>query len=192
MSNILADFPVTVCMMDDVLVNGASVQELDQLLTTVLDTLRNSGITLNKDKCQFSKHSVQFLGHFIDRDGIRPDPSKVTATLVIKEPTNVKELRCLLGMAIHLGKFIPNLADTTKSLHDLQSKKNHWTWGEPQQTTFFKLKEQLTATPVLVIYDPCNATIVSANASSYGLEAVLLQKARWKLPTSGICVTSSF
>ena len=35
-------------MMDDVLVYGASVQEHDQPLTTVLDTLQNAGITLNK------------------------------------------------------------------------------------------------------------------------------------------------
>ena len=64
-------------MMDDVLVYGTSVQEHDQLLTTVLDTLQNVGITLSKDKCQFSKHSVQFLGHFIDHDGIDQTPARL-------------------------------------------------------------------------------------------------------------------
>ena len=124
-------------MMDDVLVYGASVQKHDQRLTTVLDSWNHP----YQRQVSVSKHSVRFLGNVIDCDGIRPDPSKVAAIQLMKEPTNVKELRCLLGMANRLGKFILNLADATKRLRDLLSKKNHWTWGEPQQTVFRKLKE---------------------------------------------------
>ena len=57
-------------------------------------------------------------------------------------------------MANHLSKFMPNLADTTKSLRDLLVKNNHWTWAEPQQTAFAKVKEQFSSSPVLTIYDP--------------------------------------
>ena len=34
-------------------------------------------ITLNKVKCLFATESVKFLGHIVDREGIRPDPEKV-------------------------------------------------------------------------------------------------------------------
>ena len=57
-------------------------------------------------------------------------------------------------MTNHLSKVTPNLADTTKSLRDLLAKKNHWTWGEPQQKAFEKIKQQLSSSPVLAIYNP--------------------------------------
>ena len=38
-----------------------------------------SGLKFNKNKCQFHKNSIVFLGHVISSEGIRVDPSKTDA-----------------------------------------------------------------------------------------------------------------
>jgi len=78
---------------------------------------------------------------------------------------------CLLGVANHLGKFIPNLADSTKSLRELLSKKSYWTWEESQQSAFAKLKEDPNSSHL----QSHTETIGSTDVSSYGLGAVLFQ-----------------
>ena len=140
MSSILHDLKGVVCMIDDVLVHGSTYKEHDERLEAVLNRLQSAGVTLNKEKCQFRQTSVQFLGQMIDGQGIRPDPTKIEAIQQFKQPSNVKELCRFLGMANHLNKFTPNSAATTKSLRDLLSGKNHWTWNEVQQTAFEKIK----------------------------------------------------
>ena len=61
MSSTLADLSRVVYMMGDVLVHGSSVEKSDQQLTTELDTLQKARVTLNKEKRQFSKRSVQLV-----------------------------------------------------------------------------------------------------------------------------------
>ena len=60
MSKILNGLPGVLCMMDDILVHGITQQEHDQRLMAVLERLHKANVTLNKEKCQFSRHSVTF------------------------------------------------------------------------------------------------------------------------------------
>ena len=181
MSTILDSISGVLCNMDDILVYGENKTVHDRRLIRVLECLKEAGVTLNDQKCEFSKTSIKFLGHIVSDQGIEADPDKIDAIVNMSPPTDITSLRRFLGMINQLAKFLPNLAKITKPLRELLVKSNDWTWGPLQIESFTQLKSLVTSLPVLVHFDINRATVVSADASSYGIGSVLLQKLDGKL-----------
>jgi len=184
MQRVVGDLPGVLCQMDDILVCGKSQQEHDLRLNQVLQRLQGAGLTLNADKCEFNRTTVKFLGHIIDKVGIHADPAKTQAIVEFPTPTNRKELRRFFGMVNYLGKFTPTLAEGSRRLRELLGKDSVWTWSPEHNEEFVKLKRILANTPILVPFKIDAQTILSTDASSYGLGAVILQreddKSCWK------------
>ena len=140
--------------MDDILVTGRTDEEHLKHLNDVLARLEKHGLRGRKEKCAFFKDSAEYLGHIIDRNGIKPVQKKVEALLDAPAPTNVGQLGSFLGMINYYGRFIPNLSTLAAPLHRLRQKNVPWKWGTEEKVAFEQLKAALASTKVLVHYDP--------------------------------------
>ena len=181
MSEILEGQEGVLCHMDDVLIFGRNQVEHDARLHSALQRVQEAGLTLNQDKCEFSKQRLIFLGHVIDEHGVSADPSKTTAVAEMETPRSVSELRRFMGMANQLGKFTPRITEISQPLRELLSSKRSWMWGPAQEEAFKEVKAELTRPTTLALYSPDLPTKICADASTYGLGAVLLQEHNeWK------------
>ena len=72
-----------------------------------------------------------------------------------------------MGMVNQLGKFSPNLAELTQPLRELLGKNCTWLWGPNQEQAFTQVKEELSKSTTLTLYDPQGELKLSADASSY-------------------------
>ena len=160
---------------DDVLVFAASQEEHDSRLRAVLQRLEEARATLNVGKCEFDKTSVKFLGHVIDKDGIRADPDKTSALVRMAAPQSVSDLRRFMGLTNQLGKFSPRVADISQPMRELLCNGRAWVWGPEQEKSFSEIKQELVKPTVLALYNSQAKTKISADASSFGMGAVLMQ-----------------
>ncbi|XP_070549161.1 uncharacterized protein [Ptychodera flava] len=107
--------------------------------------IRERNLTLNRQKCKFSKSIVVFYGHVFGGGGVSPDPKKVEALQEASEPQSVAEVKSLLGMANYCGRFIPNLATISEPLRELTKKDTPWQWGKRQKQALKQIKEEITS-----------------------------------------------
>ena len=187
MTRIVNDIEGACAYQDDIIVYGMTAEEHDARLAKCQQKLTKAGLKLNQAKCKIRKPSIDFLGHQISKHGTSPDKNKVKAVTDMKPPQNVSELRSMLGMIQYLGRYIPNLSDLLKPLNDLLSKHAEWNWGDKQQQSLDELKHRVTSAPILAYFDVNKETVVSADASSFGIGGSLFQKHGDKLKPVAFC-----
>ena len=135
-----------------------------------------------------------FLGHTLPKEGISPNPEKVSKVRDWPVPKMAKEVHSLLGLASYYQRFIPQFIRWADLLHDLihpvttRKKRTGWKlpplahnlppfeWDSKHQKSFDKLKEALTSSPVLAYPDYNKPFILETDASLKGLGTVLSQQ----------------
>ncbi len=178
MNQVLIDVDAKVARayIDDILSGSKSVDEGLDKLTTVFTKLRQHDLRLNLDKLKLFQTSVVILGWLVSRDGIRPDPDKISAVHELAEPTNVVHVQHFMGIINFYGRLISHLSDIASPLYRLTRKGVSFEWGEEQRAAFNSLKAALCSSPVVRLPDFSRSFIVASDASDLAAGAVLSQQ----------------
>ena len=168
--------------LDDVIIFGKTFDEHQERLRIVLNRLCEAGLTLKPSKCQWARTEVKYLGHLISREGIKPDPGKITAVKNFPIPRNRTEVRAFLGLASYYRRFIQDFATIAKPLTELTKTKGNslFSWTQEADIAFAKLKNLLIQAPILGCPDYKSPFIVQTDASNHGIGVVLAQNQKGK------------
>ena len=176
MTSILSNLIGTAVLiyLDDIVVLGEIVADHTHNLICILETLRRSNLKINLTKCQFFKTSVEFLGHQVTPDGIRPVHDKVEAIRNYRRPRNPKEVSSFLGLASYYRKFIRNFASISRPLDALR-RTPKFQWTEEAEQAFVMLKNSLSSDDLLSYPKFDRPFLVTCDASSTALGGVISQ-----------------
>lgn len=176
MSEVLSGIPHCVTYLDDIIVFSTGLEEHINDLKSVFNRLRAANLKIQPDKTTFCKKEVNYLGHIVTPDGIKPDPNKISAIKKFPIPRTVKEIKSFLGLVGYYRKFISNFANLTKPLTRCLKKKTKINLKDPEYINCFeKCKNLLSNAPILKYPDFEKPFILTTDASNVALGAVLSQ-----------------
>ena len=188
-----------IVFLDDILVHGKTLEELESRTFAALDRLRAYGLKLDPEKCVFGAREVKHLGFVISSEGIKPDPDKIKALIEYPVPKTVREVKAFLGFCGFYRRMVPNFAIIAKPLYavtegyipskgrrgrkprtekeilNLTSDISH-RWGELEQNAFEKLIGALTQEPVIGVADKDLPFELRCDSSGYGIGSILIQE----------------
>jgi hypothetical protein len=148
----LRDVRGAMSYIDDILAFAPDWPAHLVILEQVLHRLATAHLKLNLDKCHFGQSQVDYLGHVISADGIRPSRDKTAALLALPSPSSIKSLRSFLGLANYFRSFIPQFSSIATPLFRLTRSNKRWPGGplpKDASDAFHALRSALTTAPVL-------------------------------------------
>jgi hypothetical protein len=63
--------------LDDLICYSATMDEHVHKLRKIFQRLEQANFNIQPDKCVFATDSVEYLGHIVTKDGVKPDPRKI-------------------------------------------------------------------------------------------------------------------
>ena len=108
--------------LDDIVIYANTLEEHKIKFNNLAERLRKANLHLQPDKCEFSRPEVGYLGHIIDKNGVRPDPKKIIAAKNFQVPKTQENVKQFLGLAGYYRRFIDGFSKIQSPLHQLLKK----------------------------------------------------------------------
>jgi len=103
-----------------------------------------NNITLNTTKTRVGYSSAQFFGFTVSADGTRLSDKHLDPLQNLVPPTDIPELRRVLGLFVVSRRFIKDYAMVVKPMTDiLRGRHPEFSWSQPQQDAFDTVRELL-------------------------------------------------
>ena len=179
MMEILHDLDYCRVYIDDILiVSDGTFEDHMEKLHTVLTRIENSGFRANARKCFFARTELEYLGYWLTRNGMQPQPKKVEAICRLAAPQNRRQLRHFLGMVNFYRDMWRRRSHLIAPLSALTSKDVPWKWGEEQQQAFEEIKRVVSRETLLAFPQFDKPFHVYTDASKHQLGAVIMQEGK--------------
>ncbi|XP_070035602.1 uncharacterized protein [Nicotiana tomentosiformis] len=165
-----------IVFIDDILIYSRSMEEHEQHLRVVLQTLREQKLYAKFSKYELGLDSVAFLRHVISGEGMKVDPKKIEAVQSWPRPTTTTEIRSFIGLTGYYHLFVEGFSSIAAPLTRLTQKGALFLWSDDCEASFQKLKTALTSALVLVFPSSSGMYTVYCNASRVDLGYVLMHE----------------
>ena len=174
-------FSCLLVYIDDIIIFSKSFDDHLRDVGATLDRLNEWGVVLKPSKCKFFVKELDFLGHVVGEDGVRPSREKTAAIDKMEAPTSAAALRAFLGMTGYYRSYIKGYAKTTAPLMAAlvaTSKGLRLSEGLPPDAleAFNGLRQALVSSPILAHPRFDMEFEIHCDASEVGFGAVLVQK----------------
>ena len=180
--------------LDDIIIFSNSELEHLRHIEEIFTRLECFGLKMKREKCNFFKKHIQYLGHLKAADGFTPLPEKLESIRNMPKPKTPKEVKQFLGLIGYYRKFVPRFSDIARFLTNLTRHNTEFIWTEKCDKAFKHLKELLMQHPILRYPDPGCGYTLFMDASGIGWAAVLMQEFeddKGKMKQHPICYVSS-
>ena len=161
--------------VDDVIIWSKDFESHLQHLDLIFQRLRMANLTLRPNKCEFAKPEILFLGHFISKEGIKVDPSKIEAVKSFPTPQNQHDVRSFLGLSGYYRKYVKGYAKIATPLNRLLTKDISFKWTNHCENAYKTLKQALITAPVLGYPNFNKPFILACDASGSAIGYILSQ-----------------
>ncbi|KAJ0391236.1 hypothetical protein P43SY_010942 [Pythium insidiosum] len=132
-------------------------------------------MSIKVKKCTFAATRLEYLGHELTPEGVRPLQRLVDAVVEFATPTDTTGVKRFVHLAGYYRRFIENFGQKMAPLTHLLRKERAWEWGDEQQHAFESIKLELSQKPLLAYPNFELPFVLATDASLVGLGAVLQQ-----------------
>lgn len=175
MQHVLTGAEKSICFQDDILIYGSNEEEHDRNLSKVCCKPKEAGLTIKRDKCKIGVALVEFLGHTLSNEGMKPKMNLIESVVGAPTPANKDELKSFLGLAEYMSKFVKKFSEVVQPIRDLLKKGTEYVWLPSHEKAFRSIKSAIAAAPSIGNFECSNDTILTTDASNRDIGATLSQ-----------------